>query len=102
MTLVARPRVGTASRVVKREHFNQIVSVWAYQRWKSKELERRRRNWYEALRELGADYVWPSSPSHLTVCIRALEVYDRHKDADAFEDWCMTEREAEEYYEVRD
>lgn len=73
-------RAGTMKRTVSREYFHRIVSGWAYQRWKSKESERRRRDWYQALQELGFDYVFLADANRqLAVHTRAAEIYERHK-----------------------
>lgn len=103
MATSANSRAGTVTRTVSREYFHCIVSGWAYQTWKNKESGRRRRSWYRALEELGFAYVFlADADRQLAVRIRAAQIHERQKDADALEDWREAEEEASRFYDVRD
>ena len=104
MAVLFNFRAGTVRRTISREYFEHTVSGRAYQKWKSKESGRRVRNWLQAIEELGFEYVYATRDEsrHLKTDLKAYEVYERRKDADALEDWCEAEREARQYYDVRD
>jgi len=88
--------------VISRARFDALTEVTAYYLWQSNDGRRRRRNWLEALRELGFwDNVSGRDPRYLAVEQHARRVvYPRHKDADALADWLQAEQEVRERYEA--
>ena len=101
MALLSNSRAGIMRRVVSKEYFRRIVHTWAYEKWKSKESRRRIRNSLQALQELGFCCVFVTDTDRrMLVQIRAYEIYERRKDADALEDWCQAEEDARRYYDV--
>lgn len=87
--------------VVSGEEYRQLVERAAYERWRSKELWRRRRNWEGALRRLRLSSVFLYNTLQ-QVEQMAYQIYEERKAEDALEDWFGAKKDVFESYRIKE
>ena len=88
-------RVATRKIPVSRARFEAMVSHDAYRLWEQNIGRRRHRDWYHAHSEFAlasVDPIWSNDPRYVRVKIRAEQLYEERKTADALEDWFSAEQ----------
>ena len=84
-----------------------MVQREAYSIWKSREQDRRRRNWYAAHSQFalalsGVDPIFSWDPRYEKIETLAEQIYQRAKAADALRDWLEAEKFIALHYMVAD